>query len=143
MLMDGIQKGWEWVLMKLKIGSANLVINIQLWLIKEPKEIKVAQYVQTKKKLPSSALLENITGTQGIVYTHQEEFYMDYDAQPLLPHKLSQQGPCLAVGDVNGDGAEDFFVGGSYQHQGVLFIQNAEGNFNKQPISQEKDKQAI
>lgn len=100
-----------------------------------------ARYVQPKKKSPSRVLLENITGTQGIVFTHQEEFYMDYDAQPLLPHKLSQQGPCLAVGDVNGDGADDFFVGGSYQHQGVLFIQNAEGNFNKQPISQEKDKQ--
>jgi enediyne biosynthesis protein E4 len=88
----------------------------------------------------SSPLLENISGNNGIDYVHQEEFYMDYDAEPLLPHKLSQPGPCLTSGDVNGDGLEDFFVGGSYKHQGTIFIQNNKGQFRQNAISQKADK---
>jgi len=88
-----------------------------------------------------SPLLKDVTGTNGIEYRHQEEFYMDYDAEPLLPHKLSQTGPCVIAGDVNGDGLEDFFVSGSYKHQGTIFIQGRNGEFVRKPISLETDKQ--
>lgn len=90
---------------------------------------------------PTPTLFENISGRNGLDYLHQEEFYMDYDAEPLLPHKLSQQGPCIASADVNGDGLVDFFVGGSYKHQGTIFIQNKNGDFVSRPVAQIKDKQ--
>ncbi len=39
-----------------------------------------------------------------IDYKHQENKYSDFNFESLMPHKLSTQGPKLAVEDVNGDG---------------------------------------
>ncbi|HRN57493.1 MAG TPA: VCBS repeat-containing protein, partial [Agriterribacter sp.] len=64
-----------------------------------------------------------------IHYRHAETPYTDFNIQPLLPHKFSQNGPGIAVGDINGDGRDDFFVGGAYNHSGQLFFQQANGTF--------------
>ena len=42
---------------------------------------------------------------------------------------VSTQGPKLAVGDINGDGLEDFFVCGAANQPGTLFQQTAAGKF--------------
>ncbi|GAB3166901.1 VCBS repeat-containing protein [Telluribacter humicola] len=76
-----------------------------------------------------SALFNDITNTLNVGYKHEEMDVIDFNVQKLLPHKLSQFGPALAVGDVNGDGLEDIFVGGSYQHKGRFMIQNTSGQF--------------
>jgi hypothetical protein len=68
---------------------------------------------------------------------HQEEFYPDYNQEILLPHQLSQQGPRITVADVNNDGLDDFFVGGSYKHDGQLYVQNSSGQFTWKKIFDE------
>jgi enediyne biosynthesis protein E4 len=70
-----------------------------------------------------------ITDSLGIKFVHQEPEYIDFNNQKLLPHKFSQFGPAIAAGDVNGDGLDDFFVGGSRQHNGTFFIQQPNGRF--------------
>ncbi len=45
----------------------------------------------------------------------------DFQQQPLLPFKLSQMGPAVAVGDIDGDGRDDFFLGGPAGEHGLLF----------------------
>jgi hypothetical protein len=85
-------------------------------------------------------LLQRADSASHLVHTDREKFYMDYDVEPLLPHKLSHQGPCLAVADVNKDGLDDFFVGGSYQFSGNLFLQRADGTFTAKPVHPTKDK---
>jgi enediyne biosynthesis protein E4 len=53
----------------------------------------------------------------------------DYSVQPLLPYDLSSHGPPVAVADVNGDGLDDVFVGGTPDAPGKLFIQRKDGGF--------------
>ncbi len=62
-------------------------------------------------------------------YKHQVETPTDYGVQPLLPYAISSQGPPLAVGDVNGDGYDDVFIGGGGSVPGKLFIQRKDGGF--------------
>ena len=53
---------------------------------------------------------------------HREEPFDDFAVQPLLPNRQSQMGPALATADVDGDGDEDVFLGGSRGHPGQLLI---------------------
>ena len=66
-----------------------------------------------------------------INYQHVDPEYNDFSRQYLLPHKLSEQGPGIAVGDMNGDEREDFFIGGAYNHAGALFFQDQNGTFRR------------
>lgn len=65
----------------------------------------------------------------GIRYKHVENVFDDYAAQVLLPHKMSQFGPALATGDVNGDGLEDFFIGAAAGRAGQIYLQKQNGSF--------------
>lgn len=65
----------------------------------------------------------------GINYIHEERDAIDYNIQSILPHKLSQYGPGIAVGDVDGNGFDDFYVTGNVEHPGTFFMQDARGRF--------------
>jgi hypothetical protein len=64
-----------------------------------------------------------------INYTHIENSFDDFEKQVLLPHKLSQLGPALAVADVNGDDLEDVFIGSASGKTSKLFLQSFNGEF--------------
>lgn len=64
---------------------------------------------------------------------HQENRYVDFYQEGLVPRMLSREGPAAAVGDVNGDGLEDFFVGGAKEQAGMVYLQRADGTFVPKP----------
>ena len=80
----------------------------------------------SKKKQP---LFENYTKKAGVKFKHRENRFDDFAKQILLPHKLSQFGPGLAVADVDGNGLEDFFVGGAAGFAGELYLQQTDQRF--------------
>lgn len=69
-----------------------------------------------------------------IRFQHTDKPYNDFAVQTLLNHGFSNQGPGLAVGDVNGDGLQDVFIGGSYGTVSTVFVQNNQGEFSSQVI---------
>lgn len=87
--------------------------------------LKVATHTSSEPLLHPVQLFQHV---------HQEEALDDFSHERLLPFKLSNQGPCMAVGDVNGDLLEDFFVRGGKGYSGALFVQQANGTFHEQSI---------
>ena len=94
-----------------------------------------------------SAMFNNVTAS---VITgdikHKENFFDDFDAEPMIPKMISTEGPKLAVGDVNGDGLPDFFMGSSKNDTAKLFIQQPDGHFIQKPemvFARDKDDEDI
>lgn len=60
-------------------------------------------------------------------FIHNEKDDIDFNIQRLIPRKLSQFGPSIAVGDINSDGMDDLVVGGDEPYGASLFFQDANG----------------
>ncbi len=84
--------------------------------------------------LNSGSLFREVTGSVGISYLHKERDFIDFNIQKLLPHKFSEYGPGLAVGDIDGNGLEDIISGGSFENSAVAFLQQADGKFSTKKI---------
>ena len=67
----------------------------------------------------------------GIDYRHQENEFNDFNRDRLIYHMLSSEGPAFAVGDVDGDGREDCYLGGAKDQSGGVFVQRADGSFQR------------
>ena len=102
--------------------KANQLISIN-------KNSRSPSRLATTKKKPK--LFENYTGEAGIKFRHRENEFDDFAKQILLPHKMSQFGPGLAVADVDNNGLDDFFVGAASGYTGQLYLQYPNHKFIK------------
>lgn len=79
----------------------------------------------------SSSYLSEVPSPLEPSYRHLENDFNGFDAQPLMPYQLSQMGPPIAAGDINGNGLEDLYIGGAADQSGVFYIQQDEGEFTR------------
>jgi hypothetical protein len=63
----------------------------------------------------------------GIPFVHDENTFIEFNREALIPHMNSREGPALAIADINNDGLQDIFIGGAKHQSGVLFIQEGTG----------------
>ncbi|MDZ7936112.1 MAG: VCBS repeat-containing protein [Emticicia sp.] len=106
----------------LKQPKINQILNINVGEAQEYHAIPKNTIVFFKEYFPTNN------------YQHIEIPFADFNIEPLLPHRFSQDGPKMTQGDINGDGLEDFFVGGAYEQSGVFFIQKPNGEFDKRVL---------
>jgi hypothetical protein len=89
-----------------------------------------------KAKLVDTPANRRFVETKRLKHEHTENKFNDYRIQPLLWRQLSHMGPKLAVGDVDKNGLDDFFIGGSAGSAGTLYVQNEDGSFKKNDSDQ-------
>ncbi len=71
----------------------------------------------------------DITLQTQLLYKHIENPFVEFDREPLIPYMVSKEGPALAIGDANGDGLDDVFIGSSKENKPAIFFQRANGTF--------------
>jgi len=94
----------------------NIEVNKTLTLFE-----KDAQTVVKKEPIITQKIFTKNSNT--IQFVHKENNYIDFNVDRLLPFMRSAEGPKMAVADVNNDGTEDLFIGGSKNNIASLFIQ--------------------
>jgi hypothetical protein len=85
---------------------------------------------------PAEVLPEPLFGPSDALKSarHTERPFDDFARQPLLPNKLSQLGPGIACADIDGDGDDDFYIGGAAGVPGRLYFNDGKGNFKPKSL---------
>jgi hypothetical protein len=107
------------------------------------QELKLSYKNATAASAPTlgaTTLFTDITKQSGIDYIHRETDFIDFNQQRLLPHKLSQYGPGMSAGDLDGDGADDLYVGGTSEYPGKFLFQTSDGKFEVAPLPKMEGK---
>ncbi|MCF0064540.1 VCBS repeat-containing protein [Dyadobacter sp. LJ419] len=86
----------------------------------------------------SEPYFTDITKELHLDFQHVEGNFVDFKHTATMHKMLSKSGFAVASGDVNGDGLEDVFAGGSYRgSKPTIFLQTADGRFEKRIILQD------
>ena len=75
------------------------------------------------------SLFRDVTSELGVDYRHTEKDFIDFNYQRLIPHKFSEYGPGIAVGDINNDGYEDLCIGGTENLPVTFLMQQSNGRY--------------
>jgi len=105
----------------------NVAVN-QFLTLDQKDAINKNKDIREKQPSPVFRKLEQV---KGLEFKHGENDFVDFDRDRLLFQMLSNEGPRMAVGDVNGDGGDDLYVCGAKSYPGALFVQDGLGHFKK------------
>lgn len=81
------------------------------------------------------AIFKNVAASLNLTYKDEAYDFIDFNFQRTIPHKFSQYGTSIAVGDVNGDQLDDIFISGSGGLGQSWYLQQSDGKFMAKPVS--------
>jgi len=109
-----------------KLSNININAPIILAQKNASDSIKISTLLAQRNN--KKTFFESFT-IQGIDWQHQENKYSDFNAERLMPHLLSTQGPALAIADVDNNGLDDVYFGGAAGQTSTLYLQTKAGAF--------------
>ncbi|MEM9144276.1 MAG: VCBS repeat-containing protein, partial [Bacteroidota bacterium] len=95
-------------------------------------------YKESKTRTPT--LFEEVALVD---FKHAETYFSDFEQLPLLLQGYAQSGPGLCVWDVNGDGHDDFYIGGARGQAGALFKGLGDGRFKRLPLDLDTESEDL
>lgn len=123
--VDSIQIIWP----DKTIQTLNKVKTNQTITVQASKNRKPFNYATLHPRI--LPIFKKSTTNLGIDFIHQENDFVDFTAQKLIPYQRSDRGPASVIGDLNNDGKEDIFFGGSQGKQAAIYLQNGNGFVKK------------
>lgn len=93
----------------------------------DPNQLMTVNYAAAINEPKPETVIKPLFTKQTIAVAHEEIPYDDYMDQVLLPYKLSQTGPALAIADINGDGRDDLYIGGARSFSGKILLSAQDG----------------
>ncbi|HYF70030.1 MAG TPA: VCBS repeat-containing protein [Ohtaekwangia sp.] len=134
MPIRGFQSSMDY---QMVIGLGNYKIADSLWVVWPDDKVQVIRNVdanqlitleqdqatQAFKSIKPVFNTQYVEEVKATPVQHIENDFNDFDRDRLLYHMLSTQGPAYAKADLNSDGLDDIFVGGSSGHAGVVYMQ--------------------
>lgn len=86
------------------------------------------------RKDQSNFDLSDQTTKTGLDYVHQENDFIEFNREGLIPFMVSAEGPGVAIGDLNQDGLTDIFLGSSKRFKSAVYYQQDKGQFKELSI---------
>ncbi len=125
-------------------GKVQNLSSLEINSIHTLKYVDAKQVNVPKEQDHKPSLFEDLTEKINIPFVHSDKNFMDFRIQVLLPKMHSQEGPGIAVGDINGDQLEDFVIGNAQEGQTKIFIQKENNTFVQDSIDNfKKDNTAL
>ncbi|MFS4418007.1 VCBS repeat-containing protein [Maribacter sp. 2307ULW6-5] len=113
--IDSVQVIW-------RAGKAQTIVNVEKNSLVAAKH-GLAKHRPYKRIRADNLIFKDMTAISGIDFLHRENDFDDFNREKMIPHLLSTEGPKMAVADVNGDGLDDFYIGGAKGQSGELYLQ--------------------
>ncbi|HET6544311.1 MAG TPA: VCBS repeat-containing protein, partial [Chryseolinea sp.] len=133
--VDSILVQWpDGLIAKLEKVKANQILTIEY-----KKQPGTSPTPIAGENAMQATLVERANRKLKIFYKHEEEDKIDFNLQRTLPHKFSQAGPGICVGDINNDGLDDFIISGSTLYNFAIYKQGKDGTFSTKSNQQIRD----
>ena len=110
-------------------GKKQVIQNVRSNQLLKVDIVNANTLIKVDGAVVANNLFTDVTSSLGVNYFQREADFIDFNEQRLLPHKLSEYGPALASGDVDGNGLDDIIISGTGDYTPTLLLQQANGKF--------------